>query len=386
MTKQLTSGMFASVDTPLYYYDLSLLRETLQAVKNASKSRSDFNVHYAVKANTCPTILREVAAFGFGVDTVSMGEIEAAVDAGFAPEKIVFAGVGKTDKEIEYALNIGIGCFNVESIPELEVISAIAAERGVVANIALRVNPNIDAHTHHYITTGLSENKFGIDLEKLDAVIDRAIALPGVHLIGLHFHIGSQITITQPYEILCNRINMLLAKLSARGIRFKSINVGGGLGIDYDNPTQNPIPDFESYFNTFNRLLPQRPGREIHFELGRSIVAQCGTLVTRVIYVKKGIKKQFAIVDAGMTELIRPALYQAHHAIDNLTGTEQGRKPETYDVVGPICESSDVFAENIELPETRRGDVLVLRSAGAYGEIMSSHYNCRKLNPSLFIE
>jgi diaminopimelate decarboxylase len=386
MNNNLTPGMFANVDTPAYHYNLSLLRETLQAVKAASQGRSDFNVHYAVKANTCAEILREVAKTGFGADTVSMGEIKAAVDCGFDPEKIVFAGVGKTDKEIEYALSIGIGCFNVESLPELEVISEIAAKHGRVANVALRVNPNIDAHTHHYITTGLAENKFGISLEMLDNVIERAYALPAVRLVGLHFHIGSQITITQPYEILCNRINMLLAKFAARGIRFKSINVGGGLGIDYDNPTANPIPDFAAYFGTFSRLMPQREGREIHFELGRAIVAQCGTLITRALYVKKGLNKKFAIVDAGMTELIRPALYQAYHQIANLSGEAEGRKPGKYDVVGPICESSDVFGEDIELPEVKRGDILAIRSAGAYGEIMSSHYNCRTLNPSIFAE
>jgi diaminopimelate decarboxylase len=386
MTNKITPGMFANVDTPVYHYDLSLLRETLQAVRNASKSRSDFNVHYAVKANTHPVILREVANAGFGADTVSMGEIKAAVESGFAPEKIVFAGVGKTDKEIDYALSIGIGCFNVESLPELEVISQIAAQRGAVANVAIRVNPNIDAHTHHYITTGLAENKFGISLEMLDSVIERAYALPAVKLVGLHFHIGSQITITQPYEILCNRINVMLAKFAARGIRFKSINVGGGLGIDYDNPTANPLPDFAAYFNTFNRLMPQREGREIHFELGRAIVAQCGTLITRALYVKKGLNKQFAIVDAGMTELIRPALYQAHHEIANISGDAESRSVQKYDVVGPICESSDVFGEDVELAEVKRGDILAIRSAGAYGEIMASHYNCRSLNPSIFAE
>jgi diaminopimelate decarboxylase len=386
MIQNLTPGMFADIETPVYYYDLNLLRKTLNAVKAASAHRSDFNVHYAVKANTCLEILREVAAAGFGADTVSGGEIKAAIDGGFAPEKIVYAGVGKTDKEIEYALTVGIGCFNVESLPELEVISEIAARLGKVANIALRVNPNIDAHTHHYITTGLAENKFGISLEMLDNVIERAYALPAVRLVGLHFHIGSQVTITQPFEVLCSRINFMLAKFSARGIHFKSINVGGGLGIDYDNPTANPIPDFQSYFGVFERMLPQREGREIHFELGRSIVAQCGTLITRALYVKNGLKKDFAIIDAGMTDLIRPALYQAHHVISNLSGDAENRAAHTYDVVGPICESSDVFAEDLSLPEVKRGDILAIRSAGAYGEIMSSHYNCRTLNPSIFAE
>jgi diaminopimelate decarboxylase len=384
MTKKMTPGAFANAETPVYHYDLNLLRDTLQTIKSVTAHRTDYNVHYAVKANTCPAILREISAAGFGADTVSGGEIKAAVEAGFAPEKIVFAGVGKTDKEINYALEVGIGCFNVESLPELEVISAIAANRGVVANVALRVNPNIDAHTHHYITTGLAENKFGISTDMLDDVIDRAIALPAVRLVGLHFHIGSQVTITQPFEILCNRIKVMLAKFAARGINFKSINVGGGLGIDYDNHEQNPIPDFAAYFGVFDRLLPQREGREIHFELGRAVVAQCGTLISRVLYVKKGEKKSFAIIDAGMTELIRPALYQAHHAISNLTGEAEGRSECKYDVVGPICESSDVFAEDLALPEVKRGDIIAIHSAGAYGEIMASHYNCRSLNPSIF--
>jgi diaminopimelate decarboxylase len=384
MTNKLTPTAFANLETPVYHYDLDLLRQTLQTVKSVTAHRKDFNVHYAVKANTCPEILKVIADAGFGADTVSGGEIKAALDNGFKAEKIVFAGVGKTDKEIKFALNAGIGCFNIESLPELEVISALAAAEKRVANIAIRVNPNIDAHTHHYITTGLAENKFGISLEMLDEVIEKAYKLPAVRLIGLHFHIGSQITITQPYEVLCSRINVMLSKFNARGIHFKSINVGGGLGIDYDNPLTNNIADFASYFNVFDKMLPQREGREIHFELGRAIVAQCGTLLTRALYIKKGLKKDFAIVDAGMTELIRPALYQAHHEISNLSGNAENRPTHKYDIVGPICESSDVFAEQVEIAEIKRGDILAIHSAGAYGEIMASHYNCRNLNPSIF--
>lgn len=367
-------------ETPFYYYDLGLLKATLDRVKECS-AHDGYKLHYAVKANANPTILRLIASYGLGADVVSGGEIQSALDAGFRPEDIVFAGVGKSDWEIKLALDKGIGCLNVESLPELEVIEQLASEKRVIANIALRVNPNIDAHTHHYITTGLSENKFGIALEQLDDLIERAKSSKWISLTGLHFHIGSQITITEPFAVLCNRINQLCEKFASKGIFFKNINVGGGLGIDYDNPDSNPIPDFKHYFDTFYNNLTLQPGQELHFELGRSIVAQCGSLITKVLFVKKGLGKQFAIVDAGFTELIRPALYQAHHLIQNLSSKGPEEK---YDVVGPICESSDVFAMNVDLPSVKRGDIFAIRSAGAYGEIMASHYNCRSLHPALF--
>lgn len=367
--------LFQGARTPFYYYDLELLRQTLECLNKAIPS-SAYKVHYAMKANANPAILEEIKAAGLGIDAVSGGEIKAAVEAGFDPSKIVFAGVGKSDEEIELALKVGIGTFNVESREELEVISDIASRLGCTARVALRVNPNIDAHTHHYITTGLAENKFGINLELLDSVIDECLSLPSVQLMGLHFHIGSQITDNTPFGILCERINALQTELENRGVSFKTINVGGGLGIDYDNPDKNPVPDFMSYFNTFAEKIELRPGQELHFELGRAVAAQCGSLITRVLYVKKGIVKQFAIVDAGMTDLIRPALYQAYHKIENITSDGV---PEKYDVVGPICESSDVFQENAVLPKVTRGDLLAIRSAGAYGEIMASRYNLRQL-------
>lgn len=371
--------MNSNIKTPVYLYDLELLRNTLNALTDASANPS-YRVHYAMKANANPMILAQIKETGLGVDTVSGGEIRRAIEAGFAPKSIVFAGVGKTDEEIQYALSIGIGCFNVESLPELINISEIASQLGVVAPIALRVNPNIDAHTHHYITTGLSENKFGIDLRQLDAVVDKARELPGIDLQGLHFHIGSQVTIAEPFRILSQRINELQTSFEKRGVTFRSINVGGGLGIDYDNPQVNPIPDFKSYFDAFSELQ-LREGQELHFELGRAIVGQCGTLLTKVLYVKEGVDKTFAIVDAGMTELIRPALYGALHHIVNLSNPQGAER--LYDVVGPICESSDTFATDLTLPEVRRGDLLRIFSAGAYGETMASQYNSRQLPSSI---
>ena len=313
---------------------------------------------------------------------MSGGEVQTALNAGFEPSKIVFAGVGKSDWEIELGLDNNISCFNVESAAELDVIQEIAESKGKTANIALRVNPNVDAHTHHYITTGLAENKFGISLELLDKVIERCITSPNINLQGLHFHIGSQITNNEPFKRLCAKINELQKHYEVQGIKFASINVGGGLGIDYDNPDANPIPDFKSYFETFDKHLELRGGQQLHFELGRSIVGQCGSLITKVLYVKEGLKKKFAIVDAGFTELIRPALYEAHHLIENITSLDD--TTDVYDVVGPICESSDRFGEEEKLPITKRGDLLALRSAGAYGEIMASQYNCRQLPTSYF--
>ncbi|MCM1028389.1 MAG: diaminopimelate decarboxylase [Pseudoflavonifractor sp.] len=373
--------LFKHTDTPFYYYDMELLKATLRELNDCA-SPHGFIVHYAMKANANPDILEAIRDAGLGIDAVSGWEIRRALDCGFAPESIVFAGVGKTDHEIRLALEAGISCFNVESEPELEVIADIAAQMGVKAHVALRVNPNIDAHTHAYITTGLSENKFGIPREQLDAMVARCIELPSVKLEGLHFHIGSQITEMEPFLMLADTINELQDYYAPHGIMFRTINVGGGLGIDYDDPDAHPIPDFRSYFDSFASRLNLRHGQQLHFELGRAIVAQCGSLITRVLYVKKGLSKQFAIVDAGFTDLIRPALYQAHHKIENITASADA-PIETYDVVGPICESSDCFATAEPLPLTRRGDLLALRSAGAYGEIMASQYNCRPLPNSL---
>lgn len=372
---------FEQMRTPFYYYDLSLLQRTLAEIKRTARDER-FHVHYAIKANANPVILRQIQAAGLGVDAVSGGEINAAVDAGFAPEKIVFAGVGKTDDEIRRALEVGIGCFNVESLPELEVIDEIAGEMHTTARVALRINPNIDAHTHEYITTGLSENKFGINLPQLPDILERMAEMKNVSFEGLHFHIGSQITEMEPFVQLAETVNAIQHDLEEKGVKINSINVGGGLGIDYSDPHRHPIPDFESYFKVFRNHLKLRPGQQLHFELGRAVVAQCGSLITRVTYVKEGTAKRFAIVDAGMTDLIRPALYNAHHKVENISSP--GGELHHYDVVGPICESSDVFGKDEMLPALRRGDLLALRSAGAYGEVMASQYNLRQLPTSFF--
>lgn len=368
---------FKKLRTPFYYYDTNLLRQTLKEI--STNMDSCMHVHYAVKACANPKVLAIIAEEGFGADCVSGGEIKAALQAGFPADKIVYAGVGKSDWEIELGLDADIFAFNVESIPELEIINQLATLKGKKARIALRINPNVGAHTHANITTGLAENKFGIDMQDMEHVISVANGMEAIEFIGLHFHIGSQILEMEDFTALSRRVNEIQDRLEAAGISTVSdINVGGGLGIDYQHPDHNLIPDFTSYFNTYRKNLRLRPGQQLHFELGRAIVGQCGTLLARVLYIKSNPIKNFCIVDAGMTDLIRPALYDAYHHIENLTA-ETPNDFVTYDVVGPICESSDVFIKNYGMPRTKRGDLIAFRSAGAYGEIMASGYNCRTL-------
>ena len=364
------------IETPFYYYDAELLRKTLCSINEEARKHEGFTVHYAIKANANPKVLRLIREAGLGADCVSGGEIEASIKAGFPSSKIVFAGVGKADWEINIGLDNNIFCFNVESIPELEVINELAAAKGKVAPVAFRLNPNVGAHTHANITTGLAENKFGIAMSDMMKVISEADKLKNVRFVGLHFHIGSQILDMSDFEALCNRVNDLQNELESHRIRVEHINVGGGLGVDYAHPNRVSTPDFKAYFDTYAKKLKLRPGQTLHFELGRAVVAQCGSLITRTLFIKEGAQKKFAIVDAGFTDLIRPALYQAYHKIENITSDEP---MEAYDVVGPICESTDVFAKQIDLNRAKRGDLLAIRSAGAYGEIMASQYNCRKL-------
>lgn len=367
---------FQFLETPFYYYDTQLLRQTLAVINKEVAKYQNFEVHYAVKANANPKILKIICQAGLGVDCVSGGEIQAALAAGFQADKIVYAGVGKSDWEINLGLDHDIFCFNVESEAELNVINELARVRDKTARVALRINPNIGAHTHANITTGLAENKFGIDMDDMEPIINKMGKMKHVTFIGLHFHIGSQIIDMGDFNALCNRINELQKKLEQHHINIKNINVGGGLGISYDHPDQESIPDFKNYFATYARHLKLRADQILHFELGRSVVAQMGSLIARTLYIKQGTSKQFAILDAGMTDLIRPALYQAFHKIENISSNDP---KETYDVVGPICESSDVFAKSIDLNKTKRGDLIAIRSAGAYGEIMASQYNCRRL-------
>ena len=362
--------------TPFYYYDVELLRETLRTIQAEASKHEGFCVHYAIKANANPKVLKIIREAGLGADCVSGGEIEACIRAGFPNQKIVYAGVGKSDWEINLGLDNDIFCFNVESIPELEVINELAAAKGKQARVAFRLNPNVGAHTHANITTGLAENKFGIDMRDMLTVIEEASKMANIKVVGLHFHIGSQILDMGDFEALCNRVNELQNELERHRICLEHINVGGGLGIDYQHPNRVPIPDFKAYFDTYAKKLKLRNGQTLHFELGRAVVAQCGSLITRTLYIKNGYVKKFCIVDAGMTDLIRPALYQAYHKIENLSSEEP---MEAYDVVGPICESTDVFAKQVDIHKAHRGDLIAIRSAGAYGEIMASQYNCRRL-------
>ncbi|MDY3820824.1 MAG: diaminopimelate decarboxylase [Bacteroidaceae bacterium] len=369
---------FRNIKTPFYYYDTALLRQTIKTITDEVAKHEGYHIHYAVKACANPKVLRIIADSGLGADCVSGGEIQACIDAGFPAKTIVYAGVGKADWEIELGLNVGIQYFNVESVAELEVIEEIAARMNKTANVSFRINPDVGAHTHANITTGLSENKFGIAMQDMERVILMAKEMPHIEFVGLHFHIGSQILEMDDFQALSLRINELQDRLEKNGIGpVKNINVGGGLGIDYQDPDAHPVPGFGKFFDTYAHNLQLRPGQQLHFELGRSIVGQCGSLIAKCLYVKQATHRQFVILDAGMTDLIRPALYDAHHHIENLTSQEANT--QIYDVVGPICESSDVFQRDCILPVTHRGDLIALRSAGAYGEIMASQYNCRPL-------
>lgn len=363
--------------TPFYLYRMDLLRDTLSVCKNAA-DKYNYKVHYALKANADKNVLQTIVQYGFGADCVSGQEILTATDSGFSPEHIAFAGVGKTDEEINIGLDADIFTFNCESIQEIEVINELAQRKGKTARIALRINPNVNANTHKYITTGLEENKFGINRWEFEAILKTLEACPQIKLTGLHFHIGSQIVDLSAYRSLCLRVNEIQQWFIEHRILLEHINVGGGLGIDYYQPDLNPVVDFEGFFAIFNDFLELQPHQELHFELGRALVGTMGELITKVLYIKNGQHTNFAIVDAGMTELIRPALYQAYHKIENITKSNDP-SGDFYDVVGPICESSDCFGKRVKLPQTERGDIVAIRCAGAYGQVMANQYNLRKI-------
>ena len=364
---------FRNYKTPFYYYDLGLLEKNLEHLKQASSS-AGYKIHYALKANADERILKLICDYGFGADCVSGNEIKKALQIGFPNNEIVFAGVGKTDAEIILALEKEIQCLNCESLQELEVVDNLSKKMDRITPVSLRLNPGLDAKTHHYITTGLQENKFGISEVEFNKVINSLGSFEHLNLIGLHFHIGSQITDFEVFKSLCFKVNEIQNSLGENNIQVTHLNLGGGLGVDYHNPDENMIPDYSGYLQIFQRYLKTLPGQKIHFELGRSLVAQCGTLISKVLYLKKGVNTQFAILDAGMTELIRPALYNSFHKIENLTSAKEAQK---YDVVGPVCESSDFFGKSVSLSETQRGDLIAIRTIGAYGEVMASRYNLR---------
>ncbi|MES3019514.1 MAG: diaminopimelate decarboxylase [Bacteroidota bacterium] len=384
MLDQNTVTRFEALETPFYYYDLELLQKTLTSCKSAA-DKYGFHVHYAFKANFNERVLKAIQQIGFGADCVSGNEVKKAIEIGFDPGKVVFAGVGKSDREIIEGLDNDIFCFNVESVQELGIINDLAAKRGKTAQVAIRINPNVDAHTHHYITTGLEENKFGVNQWELKTCVEELRKSTNLKLVGVHFHIGSQITNLDIFKSLCVKANELSQWFEEHGFQLQILNVGGGFGVDYHNPDEAAVNDFAAYFEIFDKFLERKPNQEVHFELGRALVAQSGNLVSRILYVKNGLKKNFLILDAGMTELMRPALYQAYHKIENLSADKNGETVK-YDVVGPICESTDWLGKEVELPESKRGDLVVLRTAGAYGQVMASGYNLRDIVRSEYSE
>ena len=377
---------FDKIATPFYYYDMDLFHKTVDHVAELAAAHG-INVHYAVKANVERRLLEYISSKGFGADCVSGNEVLHAHSCGFPADKIVYAGVGKTDREIYDALMLGIEAFNCESLQEIFVINEMAHLHGVKANISVRINPDIDAHTHKYVTTGLYENKFGISQHEFDKLIEFLKKSEHINFIGLHFHVGSQITrVSEVFGLECKRVNEIVKYFEERGLEVRNINLGGGLGVDYDDPDGNRIPDFRTWFQTITANIVRRPDQNVHIEPGRSMVAQCATLISRVVFVKSGETKNFLIMDAGMNDLIRPALYGAYHKIENLSASQRQFFPtfQAYDIVGPVCESSDVWGAGRLLPLSVRGDLMAIRSAGAYGQVMASRYNMKDLAPAVF--
>lgn len=368
-------------ETPFYLYDIALLRQTLESVVSESK-KYDYKVHYAIKANYDDRLLAVIREYGLGIDCASGNELRKAVEAGFDPRGIVYAGVGKRDKELRYAIEQGIMAINCESIQELELVDTLSAEAGRVTDVALRINPDIDPKTNHCIDTGQADSKFGISYEEVLAHAEWIKSLEHIRIVGIHLHIGSQIRELHVFENMCNKVNVIVANLEQLGFSFSFVDVGGGLGINYDVPENEPIPNFASLFSIVHTHL-QVGDREVHFEFGRSIVGECGELITSVLFNKTtATGRKLVIVDASMTELIRPALYGSYHNIENVTSEAETR--EKYTIVGTACESTDVFDENVTLRTTRRGDLLSIKSAGAYGMSMASRYNLHDLPGAVY--
>lgn len=357
------------------------MRQTLESVVSESQ-KYGYKVHYAIKANYDDRLLAIIREYGLGIDCASGNELRKAVEAGFDPAGIVYAGVGKREKELRYAIGQRILAINCESIEELRLVDTLSAEAGRTTDVALRINPDIDPKTNHCIDTGQADSKFGISYEEVLENADAIRSLAHLNIVGIHLHIGSQIRELHVFEHMCDKVNVIVENLGRLGFAFRFVDVGGGLGVNYDVPENEPIPNFASLFSIVHNHLAVGD-REVHFEFGRSIVAECGELITKVLFNKTtATGRKLAIVDASMTELIRPALYGSYHNIENVTSEETAY--DKYTVVGTACESTDVFDENVTLRKTRRGDLLTIKSAGAYGMSMASRYNLHDLPGAVY--
>lgn len=368
-------------ETPFYLYDIALLRQTLESVTYESK-KYNYHLHYAIKANYDDRLLQVIREYGLGIDCASGNELKKAIEAGFDPKTIVYAGVGKRDKELRYAIEQKILAINVESLEELFLLDRMSGEMGVVTDVALRINPDIDPKTNHCIDTGQADSKFGISYEEILENAEELKKLQNLKLIGIHLHIGSQIRELHVFENMCNKVNVIIENLERLGFSFRFVDVGGGLGVNYDVPENEPIPNFASLFSIIHNHLSVGD-REVHFEFGRAIVAECGELITSVLFNKTtATGRRLVIVDASMTELIRPALYGSYHNIENVTSDSESNVK--YTIVGTACESTDVFQENVSLKKTKRGDLIAIKSAGAYGMSMASRYNLHDLPGAVY--
>ncbi len=376
-------SVLRTMETPFYFYDIALLRQTLESVTMEAKKYGYF-LHYAIKSNFDEYLLSIIREYGLGVDCASGNEVAKAVEAGFDPKTIVYAGVGKSDKELRYALSLGLQSINAESVQELEVLNDLAGQMGIKAEVCMRVNPDIDPRTNHCIDTGQADSKFGISYEELQGKSEWIKSLPNLRIKGMHIHIGSQIRELHVFENMCRKANSIYNWLVENGFNIEMVDCGGGLGVNYDVPENEPIPNFASMFSIVHNYL--RVGdAEVHFEFGRSIVAQCGELITRVLFNKTtATGRRLLIVDASMTQLIRPMLYGSYHNIENITASTDEVPREKYTIVGTACESTDVFGENYTMRASRRGDLLTVKSAGAYGMSMASRYNLHDLPGAVY--
>ncbi len=367
------------VKTPFYCYSSTAIESSFQAYQDAFSSQ-DALVCFAVKANSNQAVLATLAKLGSGADVVSMGEIRRAITAGIPADKIVYSGVAKTEEEIHYALSLGILQFNVESEPELELISKVATSLNKTAAIAFRINPDVCAQTHAKISTGKAENKFGVPISKARIAYKRAASLPGIKVQGVDVHIGSQLTSLAPFEEAYQRIAELVNELRADGHEISVVDVGGGLGITYRDEV---IPNKQSYADLVKAQLGHL-NCKIIIEPGRSLLGNAGILVSSVVFVKNGEERQFLILDAGMNDLIRPSMYEAYHQI--IAVNKGANELKTYDVVGPVCETGDTFAKARQVHESDAGDLIAIMSSGAYGSVMSSSYNTRMLAPEVMVK